>query len=426
MASPSTADLTGLFMETYGDSLKDFMPKSLTLLPRIGFESKTRISSKFHVPVVVASEQGVTYAPAAAGAFTLADPVALNTQDAQVDAVNMVVAASIDYESAAKAAVSKSSFAELTALKVKHMTTTARKRLEISLWHGQNGLGTVEAATNPSDGHVRLTISAATWAPLVWAGMTGAHLDLYDGTTLQNDQADLVVEKVDIANRYVYCTSGTSDDSSIAGISFGGNEVLYFAKTTTYNSTTFASHNDMLGILKQLNTSGSVFNIDNSVYEQWAPNSYNASGAMTYAKTVAAVDLAVSRGLEEDVEVFMSYKTFNNVANDMAALRVIDQSYDPKKAIAGFESVQFHGLNGAIKLTPSGFCPGGTAVVLPVKDCIRVGATDLTFSTPGSKGGDIFFQLSTQAGFGLRAYQNQGVACLAPSRAVLVTGIVNT
>jgi hypothetical protein len=172
---------------------------------------------------------------------------------------------------------------------------------------------------------------------------------------------------------------------------------------------------------------GTVLGIDNSVYEQWAPNSYAVgSAALNYAKVQAMVGLAVARGLEEDVEVFTSFKAFENVANDMAALRVIDSSYDSKKAIAGHESVEFYGLNGKIKITPSGFCPGGTAIVLPVKDCLRVGATDLSFTTPGSKGGDIFFQLSTAAGFGLRAYQHQGVALLAPSRAVIATGIVNS
>jgi hypothetical protein len=335
----------------------------------------------------------------------------------------MVVASAVDYESAARAAVSKASFAELTGLKVKHMTSSARKRLEISLWHGQNGLGVASATSNVDATHTRITISTATWAPLVWAGMTGATLDYFDGGSQKNTNAVLSVYKVDIANKYVYVSGHADDITAIDAVSEGGDEKLFFSGV--WDGST--GHSDMQGLIKQLSTSGSVLGIDNSVYEQWAPNAYAVGSVpLNYAKVQAAVGLAVARGLEEDVEVFLSFATFQNVANDMAALRIIDQSYDSKKAIAGHESVEFYGLNGRIKLTPSGFCPEGSAIVLPVKDCFRVGATDLSFTTPGSKGGEIFFQLSTQAGFGLRAYQHQGVALTAPSRAVLLTGIVNS
>lgn len=166
--------------------------------------------------------------------------------------------------------------------------------------------------------------------------------------------------------------------------------------------------------------------MDNTVYDQWAPNSYAVGGALNYKGINDAVSQAVARGLDEDAEVFVSYRTFGNVMSDLAALRIIDNSYDPKKAVAGHESVEFHGLNGKISITPSGFVKQSFAYVLPVKDIIRVGSTDLTFNTPGSKNPDIFFQLPSNAGFGMRCYAHQGIALLAPSKAVVLTGIVNT
>lgn len=425
--SPSTADLNGLFQEVYADSLADLIPKSLTLTSRTPFEARNRIGNKFHQPVVVASEQGVTYGASGAGAFALENPESLITKDAQVDAVNMVLASSVDYESASRAAVSKASFAELTGLKVKHMTLSARKRLEISSWYGQTGLGKVASTTSPGAGLIDLVISADTFAPLIWAGMAGAKLDYVDGVNRINTTGALKVVKVDIANRIVRVSAAAADVTAVTGVVEGGDEYLHFRTAPEYNVNAVASWNDAFGIHGQLSTSGLVFGIDNTQYDLWAPGVFAAGGvALTYKKVTDAVNVAVSRGLEEDAEVFISYGAFNNIAADMAALRVIDQSYDPKKAIAGHESLEFHGLAGTIKLTPSGYVWGGYGYVLPVKDIRRVGATDLTFSTPGSKGGDIFFQLSNNAGFGMRCYSHQGAALLAPAKSVLISGIVNS
>lgn len=426
MASPSTADLSGLFKETYADDLKDLIPKSLTLVSRTPFETRGRIGGKFHQPVIVAAEQGVTYGATGAGAFALENPESLITKDAQVDAVNMVLASSVDYESAAKAAVSKSSFAELTGLKVKSMTLTARKRLEISSWYGQTGLGKV-ASTVAAAANVAVTISADTFAPLIWAGSAGAAIDYVDGVNRINTVGALKVVKVDIANRVVTLSGAAGDVAAVIAVVEGGDEYLHFRTSPTYNVNAVNGWNDSLGIHGQLTTSGLVYGIDNTLYDLWAPGSFACGGAaLTFKKVTDAVNVAVSRGLEDDAEVFISYGGFNNLAADMAALRHIDQSYDPKKAIQGHESLEFHGLAGKIVITPSGYVWGGFGYVLPVKDCKRVGASDLTFSTPGSKGDDIFFQLPGNAGFGMRCYSHQGLADLAPAKSVILTGIVNS
>lgn len=428
MASPSTTDLTGNFMEVYGDSLKDLIPFSLTLMNRVSFETRNRIGNKFHQPVVVKTEHGFTYGASGAGAFSLESPLALQTADATLDATNLVLSSSIDYESAARGAVSKAAFAEVTGLKVKHMTSNTRKRLEISAWYGQNGLGLLSAKANIDATTETITISAATFAPLVWAGSAGAQIVIYDANTVVGSGAKYTIKKVDISTGVVTVTGASGDITTLNAVSITGDEKVFFASSvdTTKALNAGGVHNDMQGLFSQLSTAGSVLGVDNTVYDQWAPNSVNVGGALNYKGVQDAVALAVARGLEDDAEVFISFKTFGNVASDMAALRVIDQNYDPKKAVQGFESLEFHGLNGKITLTPSGYVAGGLGAVLPIKDIMRVGATDLTFSTPGSKGGEVFYQLPSNAGFGLRCYSHQAIGLFAPSRAVYLSGIVNT
>lgn len=431
--APSTADLNGNFMETYGDSLKDLIPMGVQLIKKVGFTEGQKIGNKFHQPVVVKTEHGFTYAASNMGAFPLGGFSSLQTADAQVDATNLVLASAIDYESAARGAVSKAAFAEVTGLKVKHMAANTRKRQEISCWYGQTGLGTINAKGAVTGNRIDLTITAANFAPLIWAGAAGARVVVDNGSGTQWGGGIFRIYKTNVSDGVRTVTlEGSLVDASLTGVIATLNTDLgtpndaariFFESSVNFGA--FA-HADMLGVHGQLTTSGSVFNIDNTVYDQWAPNTFAVGGALNYKGINDAVAQAVSRGLDEDAEVFVSYRTFGNVMSDLSALRIIDSSYDPKKVVAGHESVEFHGLNGVIKLTPSGYVKQGYSYVLPVKDMVRVGATDVTFSTPGSKGGDIFFQLPTAAGFGVRCYAHQGIALLAPSKAVVLTGIVNT
>lgn len=431
--SPSTADLTGNFKQTYGDSLKDLLPMATQLLKRVPFEEKTKVADQFHQPVVVRSEHGFTYAAPNMGAFALGKVSSLQTKDATVDGSNLVLAASVDYESAARASISSKAFAEVTGLKVKHMTANTRKRLEISSWYGQMGLGTVASKGAVTGNRIALTITAANFAPLIWAGSAGARVVVDNGSGTQWGGGVFRVYKVDVSDGVRTVTlEGSLVDVTLTGViatlntDLGTpNDVARIFFDSSVNFGAFA-HADMQGVHSQLVTSGSVLGIDNTVWDQWAPNAYAVGGALNYKGVNDAVAMAVSRGLDEDVEAFISFKTFGNVASDMAALRVIDQNYDAKKAVAGHESVEFHGLSGTIKLTPSGYVKQGFGYVLPIKDMVRVGASDLTFSTPGSKGGDVFYQMPDNAGFGFRCYSHQGVAILAPSKAVVMTGIVNT
>lgn len=425
VVAPSTADLNGNFMEAYADSLKDLLPMSTQLLQRVPFEARDKIAGKFHQPVVVKSEQGFTYAAPNMGAFALGAFQSLLTVDATVDASNLVLAAALDYETAARASVSKLAFVEATSLKVKHMTAATRKRQEISAWYGQSGLGTINAKANVDATTETITLTQANFAPLIWAGMAGSRVVIDNGSGTQVGSGSFTITKVNVSDsvRTVTVTGASGDITALNGITPSDSHRIFFESSVNFGA--FA-HADMQGIHSQLVTSGSVLGVDNTVYDQWAPNSYAVGGALNYKGINDAVSQAVARGLDEDAEVFVSYRTFGNVMSDLAALRIIDNSYDPKKAVAGHESVEFHGLNGKISITPSGFVKQSFAYVLPVKDIIRVGSTDLTFNTPGSKNPDIFFQLPSNAGFGMRCYAHQGIALLAPSKAVVLTGIVNT
>ena len=141
----TTTDLSGLFKEVYGESVVSLVPESALIVKEIPFVAREKqLGNKYHQPVIVQMEHGVTYAGADAGAFTLNNAISMKTQDAQVQGAQMVLRSTLDYESAARASGSKSAFMDATQLQVENMLQSLTKRLELSLIYGAaaTGLGT--------------------------------------------------------------------------------------------------------------------------------------------------------------------------------------------------------------------------------------------------------------------------------------------
>jgi hypothetical protein len=67
----------------------------------------------------------------------------------------------------------------------------------------------------------------------------------------------------------------------------------------------------------------------------------------------------------------------------------------------------------------------GEAMAFPKAKCERIGATDLTFKTPGKEGEEMFLQSATYTGYEVRLYSEQAVFLPCPSHCVLFTGISN-
>jgi hypothetical protein len=67
---------------------------------------------------------------------------------------------------------------------------------------------------------------------------------------------------------------------------------------------------------------------------------------------------------------------------------------------------------------------GGEAFVVPLKRFARIGATEITFNTPG-RGDEIFFQIPGVNGFEIRSYSDQALLCRTPAKTVKITNVQN-
>lgn len=416
MATTNTlSTMDGFFKTLYADKINNIVPVSGRIYKETKFIEK--LGKDFRRPVVLANEAGVTYAASSAGAFALQSSTAMTIAEAIVDGYQIALRSRIDYEAAARAAGSQKAFDNVMRPVVKSMLDTLTKRLELNFLYGQTGLGNVTSSANASATSTVMTVSAATWAPGIWAGMKGAMLSAWGDTGEVNTNAALVVSAVSMANRTITVTGNSTDitalDSAISGTGAGVN--LYFYKAFT---------NEAPGIDKIVTNTGSLFNISATTYDLWKGNSYSTSGALTLAKLDDALTDAVAMGLEEDVDVFIAPKTWSDVMNEQAALRKYDASYNKSKSDNGFEAIEFYSQNGKVSIIPHPYVKQGEGFIVPMDKIERIGASDITFSNPANNE-KFFIELQDSAGFELRSYTNQTLFCSAPARVTKISGITN-
>ena len=275
--------LDGLFKEVYGDDVISLVPDSAKLVKTIGFVSADKeLGNKYHQPVILSNEHGITYAAADAGAFALNSSVALTMKDAQVQGSQMVLRSSMSYDAAARASNSKKAFVKGTELLVENMLETMTKRLELQLLYGgsSGGLGNANSSANVNTTKTKVTFTDASWAAGIWAGAENATLDAYDEGVQINLTQTYIVESVDLDNKAITISGAVADISHgttgiDAKITADTNDTLYFLWRGAYGA-------EMSGIDKIITNTGSLFGIDASAYNLWKGNSFRFTASEAY------------------------------------------------------------------------------------------------------------------------------------------------
>jgi hypothetical protein len=263
-------------------------------------------------------------------------------------------------------------------------------------------------------------INRSEWSTGLWAGKAGAELNFYqdDNSTLISSGADseFTVTTIDPVYKRIGLTgtpSGVTALMAVAKADFDAGIYAYFNGTKA---------KDFLGIDQIITTSGTLFGINNTTYSLFKGNEYTASGALSLSQIISATENAVAQGLMEDVCAYVPISAWNTLANTESGLRRYDSSYKNGIAENGVQSLAFYGANGKIEIEPHPIVKAGEVFIIPKKQFIRVGATDVTFQTPGMDATEIFLQLPSNAGYEVRAYADQALLCMAPAKCTKVTG----
>lgn len=409
--------LNGLFRQIYAKEVRDLIPDFSILQRRLPFTKAAMLGDKYHLPVVVSDEHGFTYGGSTAANYTLNSAISMQMQDAQVPGSELTLQSGISYGAVQRSqARGEQAVEQAVRLLMERMKSSASKRVEIQMLYGASttGIGQIASGTGSSGTRV-YTISAATWASGIWAGMENASLDCYNGASQLNTNAAVVVTAVNAANKTVSVSGNSTDLTAIDG---AGTAATFFFLG--------AYGNEMTGIDAIITNTGSLFNINAATYNLWSGNTFDClSAELSMGKILSGLALAVGRGLLEDVAVLLNPDSFANIMSDLAAQRKFDGSYSKKKAENGSETVTFYGQNGMIELLPHPMVKSGDSFALPLDIIQRVGSTDVSFRGEGPTGQeDYLFQNTSTNGWTCRAYTDQAILIEQPAWCVKFKNVV--
>lgn len=423
--SHTKSTLDGLYKEVYGESLETLVPDFSILQKKIPFKTKKKTGDKYVEAVQLTNEAGFTYG---AGLQALNGAVASSVDDARVSGAPMTLQTGFSYDAAANMASSAQAFQDYSSFRFKTMMAAASYRLELQMLYGNEGLGVADSGQDATTAvvntnEVTVPILPASWAAGIWSGAEGSYVSLFTtaaDTASAADGLDGTVNKflvasvdTDAKTITLETTDGTEAAALVVEIEAANYNIFFHGSRT----------NEMTGLSSIASNTGTLWGIDGSTYSLWQGNTYGAgSAALTLAKIFSATTKAVGKGLAEDVTCLVSPTSFAGLNATESGLRQYNTTVDNKKAQRGAEEITFFGPNGKIEVISHPMIKDGEAIIAPLKSANRIGASDLSFKTPG-RGEEIFLQMSGFTGFEVRLYSEQAIFMPCPSKAVKITGI---
>ena len=406
------AAMNGLFKEIYADKMANLIPNGVLLMKDIAFSERNKLGKTFNVPVLLQMEHGVSFLGSEDDILDLEEAVAAATKNASVKGSEVVLRSKISVKALSRAANGdKASFIEGTKYVVENMVQSIAKKLEILMFNGGANLGVLDDDYTLDTTGVVVDIKDAHYAPGIWAGSKGMKLDIYNaaGTVRKTSDANFAtVVAVDLEAQTVTLKVQTGTLAVV------DTDTLWFHK---------AKGREFIGVHAILDYSGAdLFGIDNTQYELFKAPEYDVAGALSFTKINEAISLAIAKGLEGDVTVYCSNKSWDAMMTQQDALRSYDSSYDEKKGKQGSRAIEFYSKNGMIKIVPSIHVKNGFAYILSLDCWERVGSSDVSFKIPG-RGDEFFETLENAQAVQLRAFSDFALFCHKPGQNVLLKGI---
>lgn len=402
----TTSTLNGLFKEIYANEVLNLIPDNVVLVNLVDFVSQDKTTGNlYHQPVILGHEHGMTYGGSDGTAFALNDAIAGQVRDATVQGYEFLLRTQISYAAAARSAKSHAAFERGTKLIVANMIRSFAKRLECVLFYGQKELALVKTTQNS----VSLELTDASWAPGIWIGAENAQIQVYSADLLTL-RGTFEIDGVDMDTKVITLDSAANVTA--------GDRVFWKG----------AKGNEFKGLQAIIQETSSLFGISPSQYSLFKGVEYSAgSSDLSFAKIQQAIARGVEKGLDEDVVCMVNPRTWAKLLTDQAALRMYDSSYQMKELENGSQAIKFHAQNGVVEIRPCTYVKESLAFIIPPKELMRVGSTDVTFRLPGRDQQDEFFlELPTAAGFELRAYSDQALFTGSPGKLILIKDIVNS
>lgn len=425
--SPTSAG--ALLKRQFGDAVNP-IPSESTIASDISFvQDSKKTGEEYTFPVQLGLEHGVTF-NSDHTAFTLANPVDGVWKRATLEGSEWIDRAQIAYGQAFKMSPNKGessrAYGQAVGLTIANLMEAGETYRDAHLLYGPGSsglvnLGVVNAvAVAASSGVVTVNFTRASWMAGFWQKMTGARFEFYTsgGSSHNPSGGYYTVTGIDVSKCRVTFTASNAPTNTEANTIAASDQVFFYGSRTK----------SMVGLQAIAENTGSLFGIDASVYPQWKAVSYAVGGALNFDKVMEGSSIVADNGLSDGATLYVCNKTWADLMTDEAALRryVVEGGSGSKTASVGFKKLSFESPAGALTIKTHQYIKQGLAFLVPTQECKRVGATDITFSAPGSKNEFFWQELSGSAGFELRCYFDQAVVCTVPYHMVEFTGVSNT
>lgn len=426
MANTNVSAMEGLFKEVYAGKEERLVPSGETTCADMFkyVPSSQREGEVFSQPVILQRSHGVTF-NTDGSAYTLNEALSTISKPAKINGITMLFRETVSYPAIEKALQNKSggaavrAFVNATSYAVENAMESAAFYREVELLYGGGagseaaavGIGTVNSRTDDSGTTQTFELTAASWAPALWAGMLGAKVDIHDAAAVgTKNVSGATVTAFEVDLKQVTLTGVEAELDTVAA-----GDLFYFFGTQGL---------EMSGLDRSITNTGTLHTISAATYNLWKGNTFAAgSAAFNFGKLLAAVRKGVNNGLNEEACALISPATWDNMLNDLSALR----RYSDKaggKLEQGSKELAFYSMNGTVYVKPHLYCKEGEAFVGPHKKCIRVGSHDIKFAPDVN--GNYMISRDNIAGIDIRVHCNQNLLVQTPAKWTKVTGIVNT
>lgn len=403
------------------------------LTTMLALKQGKKLGLQYQFPLELTYDDSTTYAAAGAGAFTFNDTAPGQMVPALVNSGNYHHRGVIDYETIARTsdAPTDAEFESAVDRMMFRIDTGMAANLEVDFWYGGTNIGVVQAvlvgdgSNGVASGQVRVTITNASLAPLVWSGRKGSRFDCYDLTdatgrptsTKRNANAPLVLYAFDLANRYVYFTGNSSDLAAIA-VNDG------FLKYGAYGNGT----QGLDYVMTVTSAAPTLYGIDTTQYDLMQPNlKSNGNLALTLKRLYSHMSDAISKGVGMGgVDVWINPDNFADLLANETVLRRYQEAGGQGKN--GFSGLSYDSQVGKMTFMPFAGIKRGEIFIGPTKKtCSKVGAAEpavVNYGTGTGKDGQYLQRIQGKAGCEAQKYGNLGFLNERPGYWTKVTGIV--
>lgn len=413
----TASSLNGYYKDNYGEKQRP-IPAFGVVQRLMPFSRRAKTGKAYSEPIFTKRAHGVTFASTTAKtAYALAAARSIQSEEARISGAEIVLRENLAYGAlAASEGGDKISYGSAFDEAVLGIEESHRFYIEENCLYGATSIGAIETTTNQSATTTLLTISKISWAVGLWAQMENALVDIYDtvgGTKINTTGSVTITSLNDAAARKILITAAAGDITAIdSGAAL--NYVIVFVA---------ASGETMAGIDKILTNTGTLFNIDAAANGVWKSNVIDCGNTyLTMSKCLAGQTAAVGRGGMGAMTYLLNPITWQDVAEDQAALRRYGESSVEMKN--GAERIVFNGTGGTITFEQHPMVKCGDAFGLQLKWWIRGGESDLTVGLQGADNKNFFQELPDNAGFQMRNFSSQFIYCRKPSAQVKIKNIV--